>query len=935
MAHFARIVVVIGIVFTCESLFAQLPATRLDLISPAAGKTGSEIEVTVTGAELDESDQLVFTNPGITATQNVSDADEVDPTPQPIPRQFSVKIASGVPPGVYEVRAIGPLGATNPRHFAVGNLNTIAKSGSPRTRETAMELPQGVAVTGNVDASTVDYYKFSAKQSQRLLIDCYGQRIGSRMDATLVLYNSDGKLLKQVRDVVQLDPIIEFVAPADGEYFVGVYDFEYKGGNEYFYRLAVHEGPHVSFVFPPVAAPGSNDTFTVHGHNLPGAKPVEGVSVAQNPIQRVSVDVALGEPSDDQGFDASMMETPATSLIARKLFRLDTPQGKANAVPIGYATAPVTVEKEPNSQNSQAQKVDTPCEFVGQFYPHGDRDVILFDGKKGEVYWIELLASRLGAGADGHMLIEKITSNEQGEQQVSQVAEIDDGGQAMNADSHDVYFDFNRSHPNYKLTADVDAIYRVTVKDLFGNVNNDPRSVYRLLIGQEDPDFGLLAYAVPVTGNKNVVTPSATILRRGGNTSLAVRITRQHGFAGDVEIFAKGLPEGVICHGAVASGKDNQATLVFSASENATAWSGPVRIIGEAKIGDREVTREARSAAFIWGTQNAQQQPPVVRLVSNVTLSVLDRQKAPLSVQLGDGTDLVTSRGGKIQIPIKVVRGEDVPDDLKMKMVGVTGVNLPETTVKGKEGSYPLEVTAPHFPIGIHTILLTGTTKYKYAGAPEAINKVEEESKRLEAVVKKLSDLEKQAQENLRKTLEAATKETGNHPLAEQVKQAEEESRRLTGLSKRAVKRKQETDNELNTVKNKNKPRDINVPFVSTPVRLRVVPSPVTLQVDTPPAAKQNSQTVVTAAIERKFGFVDRVDITVEMPAGVSGITAKPLSFEKGKTDGKLVLILAANATPGTHLIKVHAKLKFNNIDIDTTNELTLTIDKVQETASS
>lgn len=838
MAHFARMLVVIGIVLSCRSLFAQLPTSRLDLISPAGGKIGTEIEVTVTGAELDESDQLLFSHPGITAKQKFSAADELDPTPQPISRQFIVTIASNVVPGVYEVRAVGPLGETNPRVFAVEHMETIAKSGSHRTRESAMELPLGVAVTGNVDAGALDYYKFSAKQSQRLLLDCYGQRIGSRIDATLVLYDSGGKLLKQVRDVAQLDPIIDFVVPADGEYFVGVYDFEYNGGGEYFYRLAVHERPYVSFVYPPVAVAGSEGKIAVYGHNLPGAKAVEGMSLAGNSLEAVSVDVAVGEPSDDYDFDPSLMETPATSSITRQLFRLDTPQGAANAVGIGYAGAPVTVEQEPNDPGSETQKVELPCEFVGQFYPRGDRDVVFFDAKKGQVYWIELLSSRLGLPTDAHMLIEKITTNEQTEQQVSLVAEVDDDGQSLDANSHHVYFDFNRSDPRYKLTADADATYRVTIKDLYGNVNNDPRYVYRLLIRPEHHDFGLLAYDVPLTGNKDQVTPAGTNLMRGGNAAISVRILRQHGFEGDVEISAEGLPEGVVCHGAVASGKTNQANLVFTASENAAAWSGPVRIVGKAKIGDREVTRQARCGAFMWGTPNAQLQPPVVRLVSDVTLAVLDRQKAPLSVQLGDGTALEIARGGKIEIPIKIVRGEDVPDDLKMKMVGVTGVNLPETTVKGNQGSYSLAVTDPKFPLGIHTILLTGTAKHKYPGDTEAIQKAEQQSRRLEEVVKQFAELEKQAQEHLRTAQEAAAKEPDNQTLAEQVKQAEAEAKRRTELSKRATQRKQETDKKLTDIKNKNKPKDVNIPFVSTPVRLQVVPTPATPKPETSAAVK-------------------------------------------------------------------------------------------------
>ena len=935
MTHFARIVVVIGIVFSCETLVAQLPTSRLDLISPVVGKTDSEIQVTISGGELDEARNLVFSHPGITATQKLSQPDEIDTKPLPIPRQFVVKIASNVVPGVYEVRATGPLGVTNPRAFAVETMETIAESGNHRTLETAMELPLGVAVTGTVDAGAFDFYKFAAKKSQRLLIDCYGQRIKSRIDATLVIYDSDGTRLKKVRDVAQLDPVIEFIAPADGEYYVCVYDFEYNGGNEYFYRLSVNEGAYVSFVFPPVGTPGANGKFTIYGYNLPGSKPVDGMSVADNAVQEVTVDVAMGEPSSQPEFDAGLMETPATSALARKLFRLETPQGQANPVAIGYATAPIAVEKEPNSQATEAQKVDIPCEFVGQFYPRGDRDMISFDGKKGDVYWIELLSNQQGVPTDTHMLIEKVTTNEKGEQQVRLVAEVDDSGKVTNANTVHVYFNSSRSDPSYQLKIDADATYRVTIKDLFGNANNDPRLVYRLLIRQPLPDFRLLAYSVPISGDKNKVAPSATLLRRGGNTTLAVRVIRQYGFDGDVEISVDGLPDGVICHGALASGKVDQVSLVISALENTTPWSGPIHVIGKAKIGDREINRLARGSAFIWGTQNAQQQKPVTRLVSDVTLAVLDRPKAPLAVQLGDGKSWITARGGKLEIPVKVVRSEFIEGDLKMKMVGVDGVNLKETTVKGTDGNYPLEVTDQKFLVGTHTVLLTGTAKYNYQGDPQAIQKAEEESKRLDGVVKQFAETEKQAQDNLRKAQEAAAKEKDNPALADEVKKEQEEIKRLNALSKRAQQRKQESDKALTDTKNKNKPRAVNIPFVSTPVRLEVVASPVTLKLDALPKLKQGDKTEVTAKLEKLYDFDDRVDVTVEMPGGVTGITIKPLQFEKGKNEVKLEVMLDANATPGTHLLKLRTKLKFNNVNIDTVDELTLTVEKVEQAAAN
>src|SRR5438093_56124 len=83
---------------------------------------------------------------------------------------------------------------------------------------------------------------------------------------------------------------------------------------------------------------------------------------------------------------------PAAAVVDGIEYRLRTPQGVSNPVLLSFATAPVLTEKEPNDQPEQAQKVPLPCEFVGQFYPAGDRDWLTFEAKQGEVYWVEIFS---------------------------------------------------------------------------------------------------------------------------------------------------------------------------------------------------------------------------------------------------------------------------------------------------------------------------------------------------------------------------------------------------------------------------------------------------------------------------------------------------------------------------------------------------------------
>jgi hypothetical protein len=50
------------------SLFAvELPAIQLNMVYPPGGKAGSDLEVGITGAELEEISAMRFSHPGITA----------------------------------------------------------------------------------------------------------------------------------------------------------------------------------------------------------------------------------------------------------------------------------------------------------------------------------------------------------------------------------------------------------------------------------------------------------------------------------------------------------------------------------------------------------------------------------------------------------------------------------------------------------------------------------------------------------------------------------------------------------------------------------------------------------------------------------------------------------------------------------------------------
>ena len=245
-----------GLLATVFTASAQLPQPKLFPIFPPGAKSGTSADVAVTGAELDEI-QLRFNHPGITAKALAA------------ANSFAVTVAADVPPGAYEARVLGRFGMSNPRTFMVGTLAEVTEKSGNNTADTAQEIALETTVNGRTDSQAADYFKFTVKKGQRVLVDCASRELDSRAADALMLLAPDGRELERARS----GGLIDHTAAADGTLIVKVHDFVYRGGDQYFYRLTVTTGPHIDYVFPPAAEQGKAAKVTVFGRNLPGGSP--------------------------------------------------------------------------------------------------------------------------------------------------------------------------------------------------------------------------------------------------------------------------------------------------------------------------------------------------------------------------------------------------------------------------------------------------------------------------------------------------------------------------------------------------------------------------------------------------------------------------------------------------------------------------------------
>ncbi|MEM7010098.1 MAG: PPC domain-containing protein, partial [Verrucomicrobiota bacterium] len=596
-------------------LQAQLPTPTLDTIYPAGGKAGTTVDVVLTGTELDDLTELRFTNEGIKGEPVILPADEIWPEPRQDGLKIKVSIAENVPAGIYEARTIGATGTSTPRFFVVsgkGGPEEISVAGGNETPETATEIQLEQPVNAQTTASNSDHFKLNVKAGQRILVHLWGERIDSRIDATLTVLDPNGNLIADSLNEIGLDPLADFTAAADGDYMIKVADYLYNGGGLYYYRLLATTAPHIDGVFPLAGKAGSKQKFTIYGRNLPGGQPAPGAETKSGTLLQ-SKEVEIQVPGGPQA--APIDGSQALQLLADGFNWKD---GISNNVRIGLAHDNVVVE----DANLEEQTVTAPCEVAGRFDYGGDMDLYRFTAKKDEVFYIDVISNRIGINADPNVIIQQIIKSAPDAEDQSEttkfIAESDD----LIMDSLQMAggFSVQSRDPGIKFTAPADGEYRVIVGNNAGN--SGALTAYRLGIRAPKAGFKLIAI-----GDKNLqearnALPGVPILHGGSSTIVRVLASREDGFDGPIELSVEGLPADVYAPPAQIWEQNDEGYLVITASKHVADWTGEIKITGKAKDGDREIVATATPATVVWAAVDTQRNRVRSRLMSSYPLNV-------------------------------------------------------------------------------------------------------------------------------------------------------------------------------------------------------------------------------------------------------------------------------------------------------------------------
>ncbi|HUP79914.1 MAG TPA: serine protease, partial [Pirellula sp.] len=210
-----------------------LPLPRLLTTMPMGGTVGTQLEISITGENIEGANELLFTHFGLTATR------KLDAKGQPDANKYIVNIASDVPTGIYEARLMTRLGISSSRVFSVGTLNEVTQLTPNSSLASSMALQVNSICNAVTTVKSIDHYSFEAQKGHRYVVNCSSRGIDSKLEAVLIIADANGRDLVVERRGDTLD----FTASNDGKHILKIHDLTFKGGPAYFYRLSLQELP--------------------------------------------------------------------------------------------------------------------------------------------------------------------------------------------------------------------------------------------------------------------------------------------------------------------------------------------------------------------------------------------------------------------------------------------------------------------------------------------------------------------------------------------------------------------------------------------------------------------------------------------------------------------------------------------------------------------
>ncbi|MDA0835793.1 MAG: PPC domain-containing protein [Planctomycetota bacterium] len=697
--------VVVWVFLTPFVVRAEWPAPVLNSVFPPGGSRGTTVSVVVQGTTLEGLSALRFTtSSGISAAKTGDN-------------QFEVTIPADTSPGSYDLRVVCTHGVSASRPFVVSRLQETIESEPNNEPTTSMNVSLDSVVNGKINPhGDVDVFTFEAQAGQRVVIECFAERIDSPLHGVLELYDASGKKLASNRGYSGVDPLLDVIVPDDGVYTIQLFDLTYTGGEDRFYRLDIDTKPRVAFAFPPVVQRGESAQVTLFGRNLNMADPTtvatnDDVVALENGT--VATPVASSSSSEKHQIDFDQVTVEIETLESRRFdtIRQSPAQlagevlayhypGAQEPIAVGLTDIPVVVETTENHSPALAQVVSFPCEIAGRLTQGSEQDWYGIDMERGEVLWIEALGERIGSPVD----LDVVLLDASGTKEILHLGdETDHQGKPG--------FPANHLDPAGRWVAPDTGRYLIIVRNLIGDSRDDARRIYRLSLRREEPAFQAVAQG------RLPEQMSGFTLQRGERDMLDILIERRRGETGAIRIAVENLPTGVECPPIWIGPGSERAPLIVTCTRETPPYSGELQLFAENANG---TSRDVRGIMLVRPGMRI----PERRVTDEIALATtaadfpiaLTATMEPVGfigeIEYRNG-DPIVYQGAVIDLLITAERRLVDPAPISLSAVG-----LPDTVenqyaviaAEKRQGWLSFQLPL-NLPTGPYTIAIQGTTE--------------------------------------------------------------------------------------------------------------------------------------------------------------------------------------------------------------------------------
>ena len=587
--------------------------------------------------------------------------------------ELTFRVAKDTPIGVHIIRLQTDDGLSNPFPLAIGQVEQVAEIEDNSRFEVAQRVSMPCVVEGKAAGSDIDYFRFSGKRADRIVVDAQCARLGSKVDPSIRLTTGDRKLIAAADDTPGLltDARLFATLPADGDYVVELSDSRYIGGNQPSYRLLIGAVPVAEEIYPLGGRRGEVVGFELRGGSVSPGSSVLGVA---RTIAPTGLD--LFQPR----FTGSMLGLFAIGVEGFPGIDLDSPPW--------LVVSDYPEMREPEDIAAEPIVASPPVVLNGRIETPGDEDLFLVSVTPGTRYRFDVSASDLGSALDGILEIRNPAG--------SVLASADDtkppadsrmqGRKAPSFVSPDPSLE-------YTIPAGTPEIM-VSIKDLrrAGGIGYP----YRITVEPVAPTFDLN------------LGPSELNLLRGGTVAVGVTVLRR-GFNGPITLDISDPPAGLhVRQGAIAEGAAVGSFSVTTSSE-AKFERVNLRVTGRASA--------SPAGPVIAGTRllslSPPDQPPSL-VLNQVGLPAAIAMAPPLSFGIDPGP-IELAHGHSLAIPVKVIRTPGLEGSPALAIASYPlppGFAVPESTIaEGLAQGEAKVVAAIEAPLGRTSVVLTAKGK--------------------------------------------------------------------------------------------------------------------------------------------------------------------------------------------------------------------------------